>query len=108
MLNKYEALREEIKENKDVQKIMVDEQFIPPHKSAAFTPYDCVICIDPTFPDVIQAADISVKKEEISQKIESMISNVEYDRIVGTTVNDTAEPGDYLVYISLVAFENRN
>ena len=105
MEDRYNKLRQEIEDNPIIEKVMIDEEFIPPNKSAAFTPYDCVLCVTPEYKNVITSGGVKFEKGNVSEKVKDMIEEVEYDRIVGTTVNETSEPGDFLVYISLETFE---
>lgn len=105
MEDRYNKIRQKIQDRPIIEKVMIDEEFIPPNKSAAFTPYDCVICVTPEYQDVVTSGGVTVTEDDVSKKVEDMIEDVEYDRIVGTTTNKTSEPGDFLVYLSLETFE---
>lgn len=105
MHKKYEKLRKEIEDEPIVDKVMIDEEFIPPHKSAAFTPYDCVLCVTPSYGNVIITGSSSVVEDDVFEQVEGLIEDVEYDRIVAVNANQTSEPGDFLVYVSLETFE---
>lgn len=105
MDKRYRELRQSVQDSPIIDKIMIDEEFIPPHKSAAFTPYDCVLCVTPNYNDIITSGEASVDSSEVSQDVEGLIEDVKYDRIVATNINETSEPGEFLVYVSLETFE---
>lgn len=96
-----------------VLSVQIDEEFVPPHKSAAYTPYDAVICLDEKFVDEVgdnprknakPSLDRIIKRNKTDSKVdavEDMLQDIEYEDITGITENNMSEPGDYLAYISL-------
>lgn len=109
MVRRINAVKNSLEDKDYIADVMLDEEFIPPHKSAAFTPYDCIICVDD-----LQEGSSVVKDEnyggeerldEIEEKIKHDLSDEIYHEVVGVVYNDTGEAGDILVYISLESFE---
>lgn len=108
MLDKFESLKDELEDREYVSQIMLDEEFIPPHKSAAFTPYDCIVCID--YEKDVTVTDKEAYRDEkqlqdVEKKIGRVLSENIYDKIINVVYNDTSEPGNILAYISLETFE---
>lgn len=85
---------------------LLDEDYIPPNKSASFTPYDMVICADNP-ESALFRSDTSLQetKKDLEEELIEILPEEHYDTIVGTEVNSTSEDGEYLVYISLETFE---
>lgn len=108
MLDKFESVKDELEDREYVSQVMLDEEFIPPHKSAAFTPYDCIVCID--YQTDATVADKETYRDEkllqdIESKVEEELSEDVYDKIITVVYNETSEPGNILAYMSLETFE---
>jgi hypothetical protein len=112
-LSLFLNMKKELQDEEGVLSVQIDEEFIPPHKSAAYTPYDAVICLDesvvdeeeskssknaePSLDRIIKRNNIEVKKKVVKD----MLQDIEYEDITGITENNMSEPGDYLAYVSL-------
>lgn len=113
-LSRFKTLKKELDDRESVADVLLDEEFIPPNKSAAFTPYDAIVCIyksstesirknsSPSLNRVVERNSTSSVESHVK---EELLSDVAYDRVTGVTDNHTAEDGDYLAYISLESFE---
>lgn len=115
-LERFKKARKQLIENKEVVDVLLDEDFIPPNKSAAFTPYDAVICLNHSSKENSYSSDSepslsrvirrnSSDGNDVMSYIEERMDGLEYDRIIGHEKNQTSEPGEYLVYISLESFK---
>lgn len=106
-------MKKSLQDEESVLSVQIDEEFIPPHKSAAYTPYDAVICLDGKLLDKEEgksrknsepSLDRIIKRNKIETKeevVEDMLQDIKYEDITGVTENNMSEPGDYLAYISL-------
>jgi hypothetical protein len=109
-LTLYRELKDEIEDEEYVESVQLDEDFVTPDKSAAFTPYDAVICIEDDIenyendysggPSLNRIIDRN-SNEKVENKVKEMLEDVDYEEINGITENSMSELGDYLVYISL-------
>lgn len=108
MIERFKNVKNTLDEKEYIIDIMIDEKFIPPHKSAAFTPYDCVLLVkDIEEMSIIEQNDFrdDDKLEKVEDKIKSSLSENDYYEIINTEYNDTSEDGDILVFIALESFE---
>ena len=108
MLDKFRSVKQDLEDKEYVIQVVIDEEFIPPHKSAAFTPYDCIVCIDYQDNVTVTGEDNYRDKDQletIEDNIKQELSDDIYDRIINVVYNDTSEPGNILAYISLETFE---
>lgn len=111
-LDLFTDLKNHLQTKNCVKRVQLDEDFIPPHKSASHTPYDAILCLDDSFmneqPAVGRETDPSLNRiieqnacEDKEQAVKKLLRGVMYEEITGVTENTTSEPGDYLAYISL-------
>jgi biotin synthase-related radical SAM superfamily protein len=105
MIERFNEVKSLLENEEIVHKVLLDEDFIPPHKSAAFVPYDCIVCVTPLYENWITSGNAEFNEKELVEYIESNIEKVNYEKIISATENKTSEPGDFLVYISLESFE---
>lgn len=109
-LRLYRDLKDDIEDEEYVVSVQLDEDFITPDKSAAFTPYDAVICIEDDVennkndyssgPSLNRIIDRN-SNTKVENEVKDMLEDVDYEEITGITENNMSEPGDYLVYVSL-------
>lgn len=111
-LDLFIDMKKSLQDEEFVLSVQIDEDFIPPHKSAAYTPYDAVICLDKRLVDekvnVTKNSEPSLnriikrnKTENKKEFIKDVLQDIEYKEITGVTENNMNEPGDYIAYISL-------
>lgn len=91
---RYDSLRNSISEVDGVTKVELDEEWIPPHKMAAFTPYDAIVSLEDT--------------EELwtQTNFEELIDEygVRYDRVITL---ESAGDGTHEAFISLATGEEQ-
>ena len=92
-IDRYNALERVLSDVEAVTGVSHAEDYVPPHKSAAFTPYDAVVAFES---DHWTAGDV----EALLDKHE-----LPYDRVVGAGRNDSRYPGATAAFISLVPFQ---
>lgn len=92
----YTDARNVLNEREDVVDVRLDEEFNPPHKPAAFSPYDIVLQLsDPIYPG---------EDEWTEENVAAMLSShgVTFDKVIN--VEDDKHSDDVLVFISLEEF----
>lgn len=93
---RYKALKEAVEDWDEVIGVIDAETYVPPHKSAAFTPYDAVV----SFKEVHWGSgDVEALFDE---------REIEYDYICGFTENDSRLEGEGLAFVSLVDYSIDN
>jgi isopentenyl phosphate kinase len=98
LFKRYQKVKNEMEENQNVVSVSLD---------------DCVLHIS-NYGDETTGSTNSIdgiikrnrSKMPDTEDVESMLSDVEYDEVIGIEENTQAEPGQYLAYVSLVNFSS--
>lgn len=93
-LSRYNELEHVLTNVDDVTGVSHAEDYVPPHKSAGFTPYDAVVALD--------------EEHWGAGDVEEFLADhdLTFDRVTGVGRNDSQHPGDALAFVSLVHFES--
>lgn len=98
-LERYRKLRDALDDHPVVIDVLLDEDFIPPHKQAAFVPYDAIIQFDTE--QAFDGTDYS--PDQIEDYL--WIEDVEYNEVINIEEHEMSLDGDYVAYVSLETFE---
>lgn len=105
-IKKFSRFKNENSSNPHVTRIMLDGDYLPPHKSASMVPYDVVVFISPTYDyDIGVLSKTSIRTLDLKNNIEDYISNIENKHIISIEQNETTIKGDYMVFVSLESVE---
>lgn len=105
-IKKFNIFKRHNQSNPYVENIMLDEDYLPPHKSAAFVPYDSVIFISPSYNyDKGILSHASMSEINLKKNIENYVSHISDKHIISVEKNQTQIKGDYMIFISLGSVE---
>lgn len=85
---RYDALRNAITDEDGVTKVELDEDWIPPHKMAGFTPYDAIVTLEDT--------DERWTRMNFEELLDA--HGVKYDRVIAL---ESSGDGTHEAFISL-------
>jgi hypothetical protein len=105
-IKKFSRFKKHNRSNPYVENIMLDEDYLPPHKPAAFVPYDSVIFISPSYNyDKGVLSYASMSETDLKKNIENYVSHISDKHIISIEKNQTQIKGDYMIFISLESVE---
>lgn len=89
---RFDDIKKVLSQRDDVIKVELDEEFIPPHKMAGFTPYDVIVKLD----NPIYASEDTWTVETVRAMLHS--HEVKFEEVITVEDNETHQSA----FISLV------
>lgn len=94
---RFDKVKEALESRPDVEKVELDEEFIPPHKQAGFLPYDVILRLE----EPVYGGEDEWSEETVTSMLYG--TGLDFDEVVN--VEDDSKSGLQLAFVSLVTEE---
>lgn len=105
-IKKFSRFKKRNQSNPYIDNIMLDDDYLPPHKSSGFVPYDVIVFITPSYDyDKGILSNLNMNTIDLKNNIEDYIYDISDKHIISIEENKTQIKADYKIFISLESVE---
>lgn len=91
-IERFESFLQTVPDVEGITGVSHTTEYIPPHKMAAYCPYDCVVALEEAH---WEAGDIEALFDD---------HDLDYDHVTGVAENDSRHDGETLACVSLIEY----